>query len=69
MYRLGLFFLVLVLVVSLSLDSFAKSGNKSLTIKSASTLISTNIDTNDDGFPSVLATGVAVNPKLGRMLF
>ncbi|MDX1373814.1 MAG: hypothetical protein R3321_15170, partial [Nitrososphaeraceae archaeon] len=43
--------------------------DKPLIIKSTSTLISTNIDTNDDGFPSILATGIAVNPKLGRILF
>jgi len=63
----------LVFVLSFVLASSAMNGNEGgndpLTIKSSSTLISTNIDTNNDDFPSVLATGVAVNPKLGRMLF
>ena len=69
MYRISLFFLVLVLAGSMALDTFAKGGNKPLTIKSSSTLVSTDINTVDDIFPAVLATGVAVNPKLGRMLF
>ena len=61
--------LALVLTGSLALDSMAKGGNQPLTIKSASTLISTDINTNGDIFPALLATGVAVNPKLGRMMF
>lgn len=72
--RYGLFiFASLFIILSFLHDSGAMNGNKGgnnpLTIKSSSTLISTNIDTNNDGFPSVLATGIAVNPKLGRMLF
>ena len=62
-------FIGIVFITSFVLDSIAMDGDNPLTIKSSSTLISTNIDTNNDGFPSILATGIAVNPQLGRMLF